>query len=169
MKTAIVYYSRRGNNWFDSHVAFLEKGNTELIASYIKEASDGDLFPLTMKEEYSSDYDEAVSQAKFDQDNNIERLPTSIPDLSMYDVIYLGYPIYFEDMPKVVESFLKHSGLKNKTIYPFVTHEGSGLGASISKIRAILPYCEVKDALPIPGTLAPRAHNRVVNWVYKHN
>ena len=168
MKTIIVYYSRRDENWVDGEVRKLEVGNTERSAEYSQEAASGELFPLVVKKPYSSDYETCVAQAQNDQFAKAERELLSYPDLSSYDVVYLGYPIFWEDLPSPVISFLKHADLKGKTIYPFSTHEGSGLGASISHIKDLAKGADVKDPLPIPGSLVSKARNRVKNWVEKH-
>ncbi len=167
MNTLIVYFSRRDENWVNGEIKVLDIGNTERIADYIQKATKGDMFPLEMEEPYSFDYETCVRQAKNDQLSNAERKLKNIPDLSKYDVIYLGYPIYWEDLPSPVITFLKSADWKEKTIYPFSTHEGSGLGASISHIKE-LTGATVLDPLPIPGSLADKAENRVRNWVEKH-
>lgn len=168
MNALIVYFSRSGQNWVDGEIKNLEIGNTEQIACYIQKATNGDLFSLEMEEPYSFDYETCVSEAKNDQSLNIERKLKKMPDLSKYDVIYLGYPIYWEDLPSPVITLLKNLDFKGKNIYPFSTHEGSGLGASISHIRDLAKGANVLDPLPIPGSLVSRAENRVRNWVEKH-
>ena len=67
-----------------------------------------------------------------------------------------------------VLSFLEKYDFTNKKIYPLSTHEGSGLGASVSTIRFKAKGAEVLDPLPIPGTLASKSHNRIKNWVETH-
>ncbi len=168
MNTLIVYFSRRGENWVGGEIQNLTIGNTEKIASYIQKATKGDLFSLELEETYSLDYETCVRQAKNDQFASIERKLKRIPDVSGYDVIYLGYPIYWEDLPSPIITFLKSVDLKGETIYPFSTHEGSGLGASISHIKDLAKGAEVIDPLPIPGSLVSKAENRVKNWAEKH-
>ncbi len=168
MKTIIVYFSRSGENWVEGEIRNLSIGNTEVIASFIKEATKGDLFSLEMQTPYSHDYETCVRQAKNDQLTNNEQKLIEIPDLSEYDTIYLGYPIYWEDLPSPVITFLKSEDFKGKTIYPFATHEGSGLGASISHIKELAKNAIVLDPLPIPGSLVSKANNRIKNWVEKH-
>ena len=168
MKTGIVYYSRRDENWVDGEVKKLDVGNTERIAMYIQEATKGDLFALVLKEPYSSDYETCVLQAQNDQFAKAEKELLFYPDFSSYDVVYLGYPIFWEDLPSPIITFLKHTDMNGKTIYPFSTHEGSGLGASISHIKDLAKGATVIDPLPIPGSLVSKAKNRVRNWVEKH-
>ena len=168
MKTAIVYYSRRGGNWFDGNVVQLEVGNTELLSSYLKEVTGGDLFSLQMKHPYSDDYDICVNEAKEDQINHVLPELREIPDLSIYDEIYLGYPIFWEDLPQPVISFLSSVDLSGKRIYPFSTHEGSGLGASVSHIKELQPQAEDLSPLPFPGSLVKKGYNRIKNWVEKN-
>ncbi len=168
MKTLIVYFSRAHGNWVDGEVRNLEKGNTEILAEYLREATDGDLFPLVMEHPYSEDYETCVRQAQNDQLTWKEQELVSYPDLSSYDVVYLGYPIYWEDLPSPVVSFLKHYDWCDKIIYPFSTHEGSGLGATVSHIRELAKGASVLDPLPVPGSLVNRARNRIRNWAERH-
>lgn len=168
MRTLIVYYSRAHQNWVDGEVRNLEKGNTEILAEYLQEATDGNLFPLVMKHPYSEDYETCVRQAQNDQAAGKEQELVSYPDLSSYDAIYLGYPIYWEDLPSPIVSFLKHYDWSDKIIYPFSTHEGSGLGATVSHIRELAKGASVLDPLPVPGSLVKRARNRIRNWADRH-
>ena len=169
MKTLILYYSKAGENWFDGEKKFLEKGNTQICAEFIKECTGGDMLPLIMKHPYSDDYDQCCEEARIAQQKNdkpeLVNLPESIDE---YDTIYLCYPIYWSMAPMAVLSFLEKYDFANKKIYPLSTHEGSGLGASVSTIRFKAKGAEVLDPLPIPGTLASKSHNRIKNWVETH-
>ena len=169
MKTLIVYYSKAGENWFDGGKRILEKGNTEICAQFIKDITSGDLLRLEMKHPYSDDYDECCNQAKFALEHNdlpqLINLPNQIDE---YDTIYLCYPIYWSMAPMAVLSFLEKYDFSKKTIYPLSTHEGSGLGASVSTIRVKAKGANVLDPLPIPGTLANRSYNRIKNWIESH-
>lgn len=170
MKTLIAYYSKRGENWFDCKKTILEKGNSEIIASYLKEfITDSTMLYLHPIKEYSNDYDKCCIETLYDQQNNIVReledLPISIDE---YDVIYLIYPIYWSSLPMPILSFLKKYDFKNKIIYPISTHEGSGMGASVSIIKNNAKNATVLDPLPIIGTLVNKAKNKIKRYVESH-
>lgn len=165
MRIAIVYFSRKGNNWVDGEVKYLPVGNTELLAKEIQAHTHGDLFSLEMKEPYPEDYDACVEQARKDllSDKTCDLI--SYPDLSSYDIIYLGYPIYWDDLPIAVSSYLKKQKLDQKIIHPFITHENSGLGISISHLRTLLPTCNITRPFPLPGSLVLSCKDMIERWI----
>ena len=169
MKTLIVYYSKSGENWFDGKKQYLEKGNNEILAQYVKELTNGDLFRLEMVHPYSNNYDTCCDQTLIDQKNNARppllHLPRSIEE---YSIIYLIYPIYWSNAPMPVFTFLNSYDFSNKIIYPLCSHEGSSFGSSLSFIRKEVPSATVIDPLPIPGSLVYHAYNRVKNWIENH-
>lgn len=170
MKTLIAYYSKRGENWFDCQKKILEKGNSEIIASYLKELiKDSSLLFLEPKEKYSDDYDSCCNETYQDQKNNNIRELMNLPDsIDEYDIIYLVYPIYWSSLPMPILSFLRKYDFKNKKIYPIATHEGSGMGASVSVIKKNAKNATVLDPLPIIGTLVLKAKNKIKNYVKSH-
>lgn len=169
MKQAVVYFSRAGGNWLSGERVQLKVGNTEQIACMIAHVLDCDLIRIIPKVPYSNDYDKCCDEAKADQDK--EALPELYrnPSLKEYDVIYLGYPIYWESLPRCVVSLLKSQDFTNKIIYPFSTHEGSGLGSSLTEILNSAVGCKVLDPLPIPGSLVDLYKKKVERWVESHN
>ena len=169
MKTLIVYYSKSGDNWFDGGRKILEKGNSQVVAEYLSELTQGSLFRIEMEEPYPEDYDRCVEKAYDDQIHNARpkliNLPENLKDIS---TIYLVYPIYWSLMPMPVFTFLDHYDFSGITIYPVSTHEGSGLGASVSTIRRLAKGAIIDDPLPIPGTLASKSYNRLKVYVESH-
>ena len=125
MKTAIVYYSRRGGNWFDGKVVQLEVGNTELLSSYLKEVTGGDLFSLQMKHPYSDDYDSVVELGQ--KEVNEKFCPDLVAlqnDVKDYDVIAIGTPTWWYTMAPAVRSFMSAHDFTGKTVIPFMTNAG---------------------------------------------
>lgn len=165
MKTAIIYYSRKGLNWYNGEIQKLEKGNTEVLAEEIQNRIGGDLFSLEMKEPYPEDYDTCVEMAKKDLLSDRTCELTSYPDLSGYDVIYLGYPIYWDDLPIAISSYFKKQPVENKIIHPFITHESSGLGISVSHLRQLLPTCKITRPFPLPGSLVLSCKDMIEHWI----
>ena len=135
-KKLIAFYSRADDNYVNGLIKTLEVGNTEVAAGIIKELTGADLFKLEQLKPYARDYNECIAQAQADQRQNARPDLKSFPEtLDEYDVIYLGYPNYWSTMPMAVFTFLEHFDFSGKTIKPFCTHEGSGLGSSLSLIH----------------------------------
>jgi len=90
-----------------------------------------------------------------------------LTDISKYDTILLGYPIWHGDLPNIVMTQLEMLDFEGKTIYPFNTHEGSGLGSSISDIKNSAPKADVKDGFALRGTDARKedSHESIRNWL----
>lgn len=171
MKTWIIYFSRAHQNWVDGEVKDLAEGNTKKAADIIKEETDGEEFEIRMVHPYSEDYIPCTEEAHQDQlTDKRPEIVTPLPSIEDGDTVYLGYPIYWDLMPMAVLTFLEsYSSWKNVTIYPFVTHEGSGLGASISMLKRKTPDANVTSPLPIPGSLVERCKPLIVEWINGHN
>ena len=153
-KVLIAYYSRRGENYVNGDVKNLEKGNTEIIAEFIQEFTDGDIFIIDSVKEYSPDYFKCIEEAKEELENNVMvELKENINNLNDYDFIFLGYPNWW--------------GTIQKIIYPFCTSEGSGLGTSISSIKKYAPSATIKDPLSIKGAEASISKDKVQIWINK--
>lgn len=171
MKTWIIYFSRAGGNWVDGGIRNLEKGNTEIVAEKIHSLIKGELFSIRMVHPYSTDYIPCTEEAKKDQE--ADRRPpilTPLPRLEKGDIVYLGYPIYWETMPMPVLTFLdSYDSLEGITIYPFVTHEGSGLGTSLSFLRHKAKGAKILSPLPIPGSVASRSDPLLKEWINSHS
>ncbi|MFA6875696.1 MAG: flavodoxin, partial [Parabacteroides sp.] len=86
-----------------------------------------------------------------------------------YDVIYLGYPIWWGTMPMAVYTFLASYDFTGKTIIPFCTHEGSDLGSSVQDIKKVCPKARVLQGLAIKGSNVndPESDKTVAAWIKK--
>ena len=165
-KELIAFYSRADENYVNGLIKSLDVGNTEIAAGIIKELTGADLFKIEQTEPYSKSYNECIAQAQADQRQNarpkLKNLPESIDE---YDVIYLGYPNYWSTMPMAVFTFLEHFDFSGKTIKPFCTHEGSGLGSSVSDIKKLCPAAKVEKGLAIHGGRVKQARNEIEKWI----
>ncbi len=168
MKTAIVFFSRAGKNWSKGKVVSLEEGNTKRAAEFLSSLLSADLIPVLPKTPYSDDYDTCCEEAKREHEQNLFPPLSSFPSFAEYDVIYLGYPIYWGSFPRPIATLLSSQDFTGKTIYPFSTHEGSGLGSSVSDIRKYAKGSQVLDPLPIPGSLVVAYEERMRAWVKSH-
>ena len=156
-KILIAYFSRADENY---GIGFIEKGNTEIIAEMISEETGGSLFHIERAEPYLADYDECTDVAKQEQNDNSRPELLEDMDISEYDVIFLGYPIWWGDMPMSVYTFLEGHDFSGKTIIPFCTHAGSGLSGTEKNIENICSDSEILDGLSIKGADAQNSQDQ---------
>ncbi|MGM9682818.1 MAG: flavodoxin [Eubacteriales bacterium] len=165
-KELIAFYSRADENYVNGQIKTLEVGNTEVAAGMIRELTAADLFKIEQLKPYSGDYNECIAQAEADQRQNVRpELKKRLETIDEYDVIYLGYPNYWSTMPMAVFTFLEQYDFRGKTIRPFCTHEGSGLGSSIRDIKKLCPAATVKKGLAIHGGSVSRAKKEIEKWI----
>ncbi len=163
----VAYFSRTGENY---GVGTIEKGNTHIIADMIVEQTGADIFEISTVTPYPDDYDECTDVAKQEQDENARpELTALVENFEDYDVIFLGYPIWWGDMPMAVYTFLESYDWNGKTIIPFSTHAGSGLAGTENDIASACPGAEMLDGLAVSGSVAQNsqdeAKDAVVNWL----
>ena len=166
MKTLVIYFSRADENYFGGSMRYISKGNTEVIAEYIQEIVGADLFKAERKVPYSKDYMTCIKEAQVEQRNN-ERpeLVNYINDISNYDVIFIGAPIYWGTMPQPMFTLLEKLDFNNKIIMPFTTHEGSGLANVVTDIKRLAKGADIKPGLAIVGSSVNTAKNKVEAWI----
>lgn len=166
----IAYFSRASENY---NVGVIEKGNTEIIAEMIAEQTDGDLFHIETVTPYPEDYRECTNVAQQElRDNARPELTVSVDNFDGYDVIFLGYPNWWGDMPMAVYTFMESYDFSGKTIVPFATHEGSGLASTERSISDACSDAEVLDGLALRGSVAQNsqeeAKDAVVSWLQEN-
>lgn len=166
MASIIVYYSRRGENYVSGTIQTLAVGNTEAVARRLAALTGAELFQLVPCQPYSDQYDVCIQQAQDDQRRNARPALETLPEsLDGYDTIYLGYPNYWGTMPMCVFTFLEAFDFTGKTILPFCTHEGSGLGHSEADLRRLCPGANVKRGLAIHGSSVCREERALEAWI----
>lgn len=165
-KGLIAYYSRKGYNYWGSKIVNLEVGKTEVVAKQIQELTGSDLFEIRTVKTYPLDYEATTEVARQElHDYFRPTLAELLDDVSEYDVIYLGYPNWWGTMPMVVWTFLESYDFAGKTIVPFCTHEGSGMGSSERDIKRLCPKAIVEKGLVIRGSSALGAKDVVKKWI----
>lgn len=148
-KILVVYFSRTGEEY---NVGNITKGNTEIVAEHIAQKVGADTFEIKPATPYPDEYEPCTEIAKRELESNTRpALAKNIDNLAQYDTIFLGYPIWWGDMPMVVYTFLESGDFGGKTIIPFCTHGGSGLGNTESTIAKTCPKAKVLDGLAIVG------------------
>ena len=144
----------------------LETGNTEIAAGVIQRLTGADLFQMEPRQAYAKDYNTCIAEAQEDQRRDARpELKIWLASLDGYDTIYLGYPNYWGTMPMAVFTFLEHYDFIGKTIKPFCTHEGSGLGSSIDDIKRLCPTAAVGKGIAIRGGTAEQSIKEIEKWL----
>ena len=163
-KSIIIYFSRADENYFGGSLKYINKGNTEVIAEYIKEITGADIFKVEPLNPYPKDYMECIEEAKTRTKNHDAPIKEQVPDISPYEVIYVGSPIYWGGMPEELFTALKGLDYTGKIIRPFTTHEGSGLSSVPSQLANICNGTVV-SGLAITGSMVNSAKSLVEEWI----
>ena len=147
---------------------FSWSGNTQTLANMVAEKSGGELFRIVPEVAYTND--DVYDRAKAELDNGTrpplsEHIDEEV--MAQYDVIFVGFPIWWYDLPMPVWTFLEEYDLSGKTIIPFFSHNGSSSGASsISTVKRLCPNSTVVDNyLSIRGSSVSGAESQVTNWI----
>lgn len=151
-KTLVAYFSR--------------SGNTRVIAGQIHRARGADLFEIEPAKAYPEDYFEAVEQARQERDNGYEPpLKTQVAGMADFGTLFLGFPIWGETAPPVIRSFLSAHDLSGKTVIPFITHGGYGLGSSLSVLRSHAPRTRLVEGFSMQAHQERQTIARVTDWL----
>ena len=164
-KSIIIYFSRADENYFGGEMRYVDKGNTEVIAEYIKDLVGADIFKVEPLNPYPADYMECIEEAKVRTREHNAPIKENIPDISSYEVIYIGSPIYWGGMPEELFTALKGLNYSGKTIRPFTTHEGSGLSGVPRQLKEICNGAEVLDGLAINGSQVNNSKQKIEEWI----
>ena len=166
MAELIAYFSRKDENYVNGEIKTLEVGNTEVAAGIIQKLTGADSFKIEPKQPYAKSYNECIAKALADQKQDARPELIRYPeDLSRYEVIYLGFPNYWGTMPMAVFTFLEQFDFTGKTIRPFCTHEGSGMGSCVKDIKRLCPKAKVEAGLEIRGGDVNRSEKVIEKWV----
>jgi len=165
-KSLIAFFSRSGNNYVGGSIVNLPVGNTEVVAKMIQEMTNGNLFPIEAVNAYPEDYTETTVVAQQELRANARpELASHLENPASFDMIFLGYPNWYGTMPMPVFTFLEEYDFSGKTIAPFCTHEGSGMGRSVADIKKMCPLSTVTEGLAIRGGNVKNAQNEVSGWL----
>ena len=169
-RALVVFFSRTGEQYT---VGVIDKGNTAIVAEMIADETGADLFELLpVDDHYPMTYDELTDVAKREQNENARpAYAGEVPDLSQYDTVFIGAPVWWGDWPMILYTFFEENAeaLAGKRLVPFSTHEGSGLSGFDKKLAEACPNSTVLDGLAIRGNDAQNrqddVRNAVSEWV----
>lgn len=172
----IVYFSRYGNTNYPDDVDASTSasividneryGTTEYVSRMIQQAVGGDVHLIETTTPYTADFDELreVNHNEMQQ-NILPELKGSDLDISKYDTVFIGYPVWATDVPQAVLSFLNEYDLTGKTVIPFCTHDGYGAGESYQTIAVESKAEKTLEGLAIEAKDVPSAQDTVTNWL----
>lgn len=168
-KKLVVFFSHTGQNY---NVGYIEKGNTHIIADMIADATGADRFEIVPEKEYPKDsYDECIEIARRELQQNARPAIKGDVRVEDYDIVFIGYPQWWGEPPMCVYTFIEKHDWTGKTVIPFVTHEGSGMGGTDRKIAAACKGAAVAigKGLAVEGKVAQEnrtsARKSVENWL----
>ena len=125
-------------------VYFSWSGNTENVAKSIQSQTDSDIFEIVPATPYSDDYDTVVDLAQEEQRNNDRpAISGNIENIEQYDVVYVGFPNWWGDMPMILYTFFDTYDLSGKTVALFCTSGGSGLSGTVNEVKSLEPNATV--------------------------
>ncbi len=161
-KALIAVFSRADENY---GVGYVEVGNTMKLAQVIAEKTGADLFEVAPAKKYPADYETCIDLAKKEQNQNARPAILEDKDISEYDVIFLGYPVWWGDIPMCYYTFIEGHDWSGKTVIPFATHEGSGMGRTEGTLRRVLKGADIRKGMAMRGSTAQKAGANVSRTV----
>lgn len=165
-KMLVFYFSRADENW---QVGYVERGNTAIMVDYIKDLADVDVFEIVPEVAYLAVYEECTSYVTQEiKENRRPKYKNDITNLADYQTIFIGGPIWWGRPPLLFNTFFEaHPELDGKTIIPFGTHGGSGVGSYTSLIKEYFPNATILESLGISGSSIRDASSKttVENWL----
>ena len=164
--TLIVYFSRTGENY---NVGNVEVGNTAMLASYIKEYLKCDSFEIVPMDKYPDNYDECTKIASKEKDDNARpKIVGKIDNFDSYKTVFVGYPIWWGDLPLIMYTFMEDYEFSGKIVRPFNTHEGSGDAGTYNTIKEKLSGADVNtNGLALDGKTArsEEGKQQTIDWL----
>lgn len=150
-KILIAYYSRTGEEY---SVGNITKGNTAIIAELIAQKLGANIFEIKPVAPYPDSYEECKKVASREKATKARPPFVGSVDIANYDIIFVGYPIWYGDAPQIVYTFLESYDFAGKKIVPFCTHGGSGLSSTDQTISLTCPTAEILKGFELRGAIA---------------
>ena len=164
-KALVVFFSHAGDNYA---VGNIEVGNTKIVADYISEIAGADQFEIVTHKYDGMAYTPLINLAQEEaRKGELPPYEGEIADLSQYDTVFIGGPVWWGTYPQVMFTFFKkhENDLKGKTVIPFTTHEGSGLANCVEDVKESFPGANVTKGFSIYGHDVRSGKNKVEKWL----
>ena len=162
-KSIVIFFSHAGDNY---SVGVIDTGNTKIVADYISEITGADQFEIVTHKYDGMAYTPLIELAK--KEAAAGELPPyegTAPDLSGYDTVFIGGPVWWGTYPQVMFTLFKDINLDGTTVIPFTTHEGSGLASCASDVRKAFPKANVTGEFSIYGHEVRGGKAKVERWL----
>ena len=162
-KSIVIFFSHAGDNY---SVGVIDTGNTKIVADYISEITGANQFEIVTHKYDGMAYTPLIELAK--KEAAAGELPPyegAAPDLSGYDTVFIGGPVWWGTYPQVMFTLFKDINLDGKTVIPFTTHEGSGLASCASDVRKAFPKAKVTCEFSIYGHEVRGGKAKVEKWL----
>jgi len=141
-------------------------GNTEYVANLISEKTNSDLFRLEPVDAYPTNHQALLKRAAEEMESNARPEIKDQINISDYDTIFIGYPIWNADLPPIIYTFLENNDFNGKTIIPFCTHGGSGLSGTPTTIKNKLSDATViTNGFELSRSNMESADSKVTSWL----
>ena len=166
-KTLVVFFSHAGDNY---SVGNIKVGNTKIVADYISELTGADQFEIVTHKYDGMAYKPLCDLAKEEQQNGeLPPFEGEVENIDQYNTIFIGGPVWWGTYPQVMFTFFKKYAkkLEGKTVIPFTTHEGSGLGSCVKDLKKELPNSTVTGEFSMYGHDVRSGKARVEKWLKK--
>ena len=162
-KSIVIFFSHAGDNY---SVGIIDTGNTKIVADYISEITGADQFEIVTHKYDGMAYMPLIELAKKEAaDGELPPYEGKVPDLSGYDTVFIGGPVWWGTYPQVMFTLFKDINLDGKTVIPFTTHEGSGLASCASDVRKAFPKAKVTGEFSIYGHEVRGGKAKVEKWL----
>lgn len=165
VRVATIYYSLKGETIAPGFkIVNLEKGHTQAAAEFVHAAVGGDLIGLETVKEYCPDHMRMIYEAKDEIENGIVPELRSYPDVSGYDVVFLGMPNWWDTVPTPVEGFLRRCDWTGKVVVPFVTSGGSGFGGIRGRLGELCRGADLLEGRAFLGHEVESSGDEISAW-----
>ena len=162
MKSIVVYFSR------DGKAAVMSKSKTEILAEKVQMYSNSDIYKIIPMEPYPQDDAECDKRAKEESQTNAKpAINGALPELSNYEVIYLGFPNWYRSFPRIIGTFLDSVDLKGKIVKPFCTNEEGGFGIGELELRGRCKGANLKNGFSCKSEDVLACDERLKAWIMK--
>ena len=170
-KILIVYFTPANSDTVDAVSSATPRAETvssvEYLAQLIGERVDADVARIVPVDAYPLPYQEAADLALAQQNANERPAFILDADPEAYDVLFIGYPVWWYHLPMIMQTFFETYDLSGKTIIPFNTHGGSRDSGTYRDIAALEPGAVVEEGLAVHGERVEKADSSVADWLAK--